>query len=300
MLGVSDQTIARRYARLRATSALRVVGLATPELADGPQWLVRVRATPDAARRVADALARRPDTSWVHLCSGGTEIVCAVDATAVDPLLLEVLPRTRQVLDVQAQQALHRFYGGAGEPFTKYGPLDDSQVARLAEHVPLASATSSSAPDAVHRRMLDMLREDGRASVDDLASATQVSTSTVRRRLNDLRASGLLHLDVDVDQRLLTHRMCTMLWLRVRPDGLASVGRALAKHTEVAYAAATTGAANVFAYVVTHDAAALHRYLSIGIAGLSAVNMMETAPVLRTVKAAVTQYAEHSSRPPAP
>ncbi len=282
--------MARRYARLKATSALRVVGLLAPEVTGGAQWVVRVRAMPEAAGKVADALARRRDTSWVSLCSGGTEIVAAVDGYGVDSLLLDVLPRTRQVLDVQAQQVLSRFYGGAGSPFTKYGPLDASQVAQLVEHVPAVTASPSGLTE-VDRRIVETLRSDGRASVEDLEAATHASASTVRRRLQDLRAAGILHFDVDVDHLLLSPVVYSMLWLQVRADGLVSTGRALAKHTEVAYAAATTGTANMFAYVASRDAGHLYRYLSTHIAALPTVGTVETVPVLRQVKAAVTQYA---------
>src|SRR6195952_3076649 len=41
VLGVSDQTVARRYARLRSTNALRVLGLVDPTTVGDIQWSVR-------------------------------------------------------------------------------------------------------------------------------------------------------------------------------------------------------------------------------------------------------------------
>jgi DNA-binding Lrp family transcriptional regulator len=60
-------------------------------------WVLRVQVTPDAAVPVAGALARRKDTSWVRLTSGGTQIVCVTRARSSresDALLLGQLPRT--------------------------------------------------------------------------------------------------------------------------------------------------------------------------------------------------------------
>jgi DNA-binding Lrp family transcriptional regulator len=291
VLGVSDQTVARRYARLRSTQALRVIGFSDPAAVGDDQWLVRARCAPDAAPEIADALARRPDTSWISLNSGGTEIACSLrarDSAAAGEMLLARLPRTPRVLDVSAHQVLHVFYGGAHEPFTKLGPLDDAQVARLAEHLP----EPAPAPrlDDVDRRILRLLREDGRASVEDLARDCGSSASTVRRRLHDLRAGGLLYLDVDLSPESHDFPMRTMLYLSVLPADLDAAGRALAAHPEVPFAAATTGRTNVYASVASPDAPSLYRYLTTRVAALPGVQGVETAPVIRTVKAAGTHY----------
>jgi len=81
VLGVSDQTVARRYARMRSASGLRVAAAGDARPPGHRQWYVRVRTTPDAAMVIARAIARHPDTAWVRLVSGGTEIVCSLDAS---------------------------------------------------------------------------------------------------------------------------------------------------------------------------------------------------------------------------
>ena len=95
VLGVSDQTVARRYRRLRAEAGVRVVGLPNPIELGYETWLIRVRTAPDFAVQIAGALARRPDTGWVSITSGGTEIGCAVRVPAAvdrETLLLQKLP----------------------------------------------------------------------------------------------------------------------------------------------------------------------------------------------------------------
>jgi DNA-binding Lrp family transcriptional regulator len=100
VLGVSDQTVARRYARLLERQALRVLGLTDPVVVDERQWIFRVRVAPDVVREVADALAARSDTSWIALCAGGAELVGTAYGEGAEALLLEEFPRTRHVLDV--------------------------------------------------------------------------------------------------------------------------------------------------------------------------------------------------------
>ena len=291
VLGVSDQTVARRYARLRSSRAVRVIGVSDPTVVGDDQWMVRARCAPDAAPEIAEALARRPDTSWISLNSGGTEIVCslrATDSAAAGEMLLGKLPRTPRVLDVSAHQVLHVFYGGAKEPYTKQGPLTADQVARLTEHLP--AGCDPPVLDDVDRRILRRLREDGRAAVEDMADECGTSPSTVRRRLGDLRGSGLLYLDVDVAPATHDLPMRTMLYLTVLPAHLDETGRALAAHVEVPFAAATTGRTNVYATVVGSGPAEFYRYLTTSVAVLPGVQAVETAPVIRTVKAAGTYY----------
>src|SRR3982750_3136510 len=68
VLGVSDQTVARRYARLRRHGVLHVVGVSDLDLSQTAQWVVRVQTTPAAAKSVTAALAEREDTSWINDC----------------------------------------------------------------------------------------------------------------------------------------------------------------------------------------------------------------------------------------
>jgi CRP-like cAMP-binding protein len=78
--GCSDQTVARRYRRLQEVADLRVVGDVEALRVGWDDWLLRLQCTPAGTTPVAEALSRRPDTRWVQLASGGTEIVCVLQA----------------------------------------------------------------------------------------------------------------------------------------------------------------------------------------------------------------------------
>lgn len=288
VLGVSDRTVARRYARLRSVGAVRVFGAIEPVALGAVLWFLRVRCAPNAALPIAEALARRPDTSWVSLSSGGTEITCVVRAENSedsDALLLAKLPRTPRVEGVTAHSVLHAFYGGADSLIAKLGALTEEEIARL-RPPPTPHRPGPVRLDAGDRRLLAALAADGRAELEQLASATGWSPTTVRRRMTELREHGVLYLDIDVDLRLFGTGTRTLLWLSVAPADLERAGAALAGHPEVAFAAATTGPTNLYASVVCANQRELYRYLTTRVAALPAITRIETAPVIRTVKRA--------------
>jgi DNA-binding Lrp family transcriptional regulator len=74
--------------------------------------------------------------------------------------------------------------------------------------------------------------------------------------------------------------------MSVPPSKLATVGEALTKFPEVAYAGATTGPANLAVCAVCRDEAALYEFLTEKVGVLPAVERVETAPIIRTVKQA--------------
>ena len=288
VLGVSDRTVARRYRRLRETGAARVVAQTDPWRSGEVRWYIRIRCTPDSALAVAGALARRPDTFWVQLMSGGTEVNCVTQVSSAeerDALLLQKLPRTPRVVAVSAHCLLHLFFGGALEYPVLVDALSPAQVDALRPEIRPGDTVPLDDGD---RRLVRALGEDGRAGFPELAAATGWSESTAKRRLEHLRRAGVLYFDVDLDPLPLGFEAPAILWLSVPPADLAEVGAAVAAHPEVAFVAATTGATNLVASVVCRDVRALYRYLTERLGTLPAIRSIETTPIIRTLKGAGT------------
>ncbi|WP_223199196.1 Lrp/AsnC family transcriptional regulator [Solihabitans fulvus] len=290
VLGVSTQTVARRYRRLRADAALRVVGLADPHRAGQARWLARLTASPHTAQELANALARRPDTAWVKLASGGTEIVAVVDtptgAAAGHSLLLHDIPRTTSITSVSAHYLLHTYLGGPTAWRGHTNALDEQQQRQLRPPARVGEPTARQAVTDADEDLLAVLGRDGRASQADLAEATGWSPATVARRLTDLHTGGALFYDVEISSTLFGATTEALLWMAVTPAHLDAVATALAAHEELAFVAATTGPTNLVAHALCADPAALHRYLTHRLGALDAIRTLETAPVLRTLKSA--------------
>jgi DNA-binding Lrp family transcriptional regulator len=285
VVGVSDQTAARRYRRLREVAGLHVTGLIHGPRAGWVDWLVRLQTTPGSAGALAAALARRPDTRWVRLFAGGTEIVCVLQARTDeqrDALFLRGLPGSRRVVQISAQATLHGFSPVVWSGMT--GALSDEQLARLG---PSASPRYDRADVRLEPEddpLLAELARDGRATNAALAAAVHWHESTVRRRIAELHAAGLLYFDVDLDDRVLGYDVSAMLWLSVEPARLDETGRAMATHHEIPYVAATSGQSNLVASAIFRDTQHLYEYLSVRLTGLPGVRSVETLPAIGTIK----------------
>lgn len=288
LTGVSEQTVARRFRRLRERGVVRTLGLPDPYGTGQGVWMVRIRSRPDAAVALADALAQRPDVGWVSLTSGGTEILCTARSESRfggQELLLRRLPHTKEVSDFTAQMVMHRFderLGSLGD----LSELDPEQVAQIRSRAlvrqdPVPSVAPIGPGD---EPLLAELREDGRAPVARLAQVTGWSAARAHRRLEELAHGGLIYFDTEMAIETLGFATQATIWLTVSPADLHRVGLELAQHKEIAYVAAISGSRNLTGTAVTHDPAHLYRYVTQRLGAIPGVLQLEISPILRRLK----------------
>jgi DNA-binding Lrp family transcriptional regulator len=299
VLGASEQTVARRYRRLREAGAIRVVVMPNPARFEH-YWATRVRVRPPAAVAFAEAIARRDDVAWVGLIAGGTEVTFVARARTVaerDALLLERLPRSQQVLDVSAAAVLHRFTGGPDSEWQGLADrLDDAQIAALTR--PPCRPGAGADPLPQDEPLLAALARDGRASYAALAVETGDNEARVSRRVDALLSGSALIVDLEVASALLGFPLSAWLWLTVPPAELDAVGRTIIAHPEVPFAGAISGPANLVASLIARDTGDLYRYLTQRIGAIAAIHAVEVAPILRRFKHAGTLM--HGLRLPEP
>jgi DNA-binding Lrp family transcriptional regulator len=288
VLGVSDQTIARRFRKLTVTASLGVRGMVNGQRAGWAEWILRLQVIPGSVEVIADALARRSDTRWVRLVSGGTEILCTLQARTPqqrDDLLLRGLPGSRRVTAITAHSQLHVF---TGVEWGGVAAMTDEQVRELRPPQPAPSAGTRER-EAVQLRpeddaLLAELARDGRAPNSAVAAAVHWHESTVRRRIEELASAGLLYFDVDIDNAFIGEHVTAMFWITAEPAQLDSAGRAVARHPEVPWAAATTGPTNLAVSAVCRDTRHLYEYMTTRLPGVPGVRSVETALVIGTAK----------------
>ncbi|WP_424215391.1 Lrp/AsnC family transcriptional regulator [Streptomyces sp. BI20] len=288
VLDVSDQTVVRRYRRLRGEGLLRVVGMSSGVRVGLFESWLRMRCAPSAALPVARALARRPDIAWVTISGGGTEIHGMTRARTRqdrDGLLLERLPRTRQISDIGAHTILRKFFGGP-DPWDCIDVLEPAQVEALTPPPPPPPPPGRYVLDPAETALLALLAKDGRTGYPELARAAGLSESTARRRVERMYEAGALYFDLEVLPSHFGFEAAATLLLTVDPARLAEVGVAVAAHTEVPFAAAVTGPAGLLAIVVCRDTEHLYTYLTERVGTLPGVRQIETIPELRSLKRA--------------
>jgi DNA-binding Lrp family transcriptional regulator len=298
VLGVSEQTVARRYRRMHAAGVVRVVGLVDPAHAGQLDWMVRITCRPAASGALAAALARRTDVMWVSLTGAGNEIMASLRAGTEEvrnELLLQRLPQTEQVLDLSAGLVLHRFTGRYDRDW-RLDPhgLEPDQVVALADSragdrsaTPMAdSVARADLPTTDDKLLLAALASDGRTPIPALADATGWSPGRVRRRLDTLLGNGSVYLDVDLSLAALGLPLLAMLWLTVEPQHLDAFGTALGTEDSVVFAAATTGPFNLSAAVALTGVDALYQFTNHTGTLAAGLRQLEVAPVIQRIKQA--------------
>jgi DNA-binding Lrp family transcriptional regulator len=293
-LGSSEQTVARRYRRLREAGVLRVVVLPDPR-ASRESLFVRIRTAPGAAEPIGSALARRPDVSWVTLAAAGTEVTCALradDPRDRDELVLKNLPRLSQVTDVSTATLLHVFAETGLQEWQGFDArLNAQEIAALgagARRVPVRRAAGEPGLTPDDDALLGPLAADGRISYAALAAATGRNESAVARRVEALLERGILFVDVEVAFALIGFRAAATLWLTVAPADIDRVGSEIALHPEVGFVGAVSGPASLVVAVTCRDTADLYRYITERLAPITAIRQHEVTVTVRHLKQAGT------------
>ena len=304
VLGISEQTVARRYQRMRAEGLVRVIGLTVP-VRGAANWMVRLAMRPGSASAMAAALARRPDVSWIGIAAGGSELTLLVRGVSEGELsgasptaqhphgdLLHRLPQASNVLSMSAHQTLHRFTGrGEHDWIAVEHPLSEKQRAQvLAGRRAPSDGRAQTGPDTAtlpaDRPLLEALARDGRAGYAALAAQIGWPQRQVARRVAELVSAGSLYFDVDVAVALVGFHSMANLWLTVEPARLQEAGQAMADHAQVPFVAAVTGSQNLQATVLCPDAEGLYRYVTTTMAAVEGVRQMEISPVHTPIKQA--------------
>ncbi len=117
--------------------------------------------------------------------------------------------------------------------------------------------------DAVDRKILSLLVEDGRRTYDDIASRVSRSAPSVKRRIDRLRRSGALEgFTAVVDHSAMGWNTEALVELFFQAGTtLDRVAATLREHPEVVEAWSVTGEADAIARVRTEDNAALERLI---------------------------------------
>jgi DNA-binding Lrp family transcriptional regulator len=153
-----------------------------------------------------------------------------------------------------------------------------AEAARRSVEAPLVDAP---AVDAADRRIVDLLRADGRLSVNELAQRANVSRANAYQRLDRLRRTGVIRgFSARTDPRLLGLAITAVIlvnveqhaWRRLRAELLALPG--------AEYLALTTGGFDFLLLVRVPDVTTLRDVVLEGLQTMPGVTSTQTVFVL--------------------
>ncbi|WP_250562632.1 Lrp/AsnC family transcriptional regulator [Sphaerisporangium fuscum] len=138
--------------------------------------------------------------------------------------------------------------------------------------------------DAIHMKMLEILRENARISVAALAERVGISRASAYTRLDALRADGVIkRFTAEVDHVRAGLGITALLFVTVRQQMWKQFRAQLAQMPEVEYCAITTGQHDAMIQVRMPDVAAVHTLVTERLANIPAVKATETVFILDEV-----------------
>ena len=277
-LDTTEHTVARRYRRLVEQGVVRVVAVEPPQQNDHGQ-LLRLAVHPGSGSRLANALARRDDVSWIRTAGSGAELLCGVRAGSPDSgehLILDQLPKTGRVIRVTSYAVLHHFHNPGHADWEGFpDPLTEQQRNHIGSTEPRTEEPSSlTSDDAV---ILAALGPDARQTSARIAQTTGQPESTIRRRIEQLLTSGAIRLDRDLAPAALGYTVTATLYIDVAPARLHEAGNLLTQHAETTFVAAVTGPTNLYAAVAVRTLHELYDYVTTTLAEIDGILRVETS-----------------------
>jgi Lrp/AsnC family transcriptional regulator for asnA, asnC and gidA len=130
--------------------------------------------------------------------------------------------------------------------------------------------------DLLDRKIIDVLRQDGRTSNAGIAREVGVSEGTVRRRLKRLVDEELIRVIALPDPSKMGYESQALIGVHVDPDKIDLVANGLEELEEVSWVAVTTGSFDVFVWVTLPSSEALGIFLRTKLGVVPGVRRTET------------------------
>ena len=148
----------------------------------------------------------------------------------------------------------------------------------------MGQAVTTKDLDAVDRRIIDQLQEDGRRSNVAIARVLGVTETTIRHRIDRLIANGFIRIAAVIDPRKTPYLTDAMIWIRLERGKAREAAEHLASLPNVVYVAFTAGRYDMLVEALFESDEQLFEFLTETLAKTPGVLQSETYHVLQTVK----------------
>jgi len=134
------------------------------------------------------------------------------------------------------------------------------------------------------RRIMKLLRHDGRLTYAQIARTVGVSEPTVRKRIDRLVHAGAIIVAARINPAPIGFPIDAMIGVRVTRGRVKEVGRRLAAMENVAYVAYVAGSIDIMIEAFLPDTEGLFKFLNEDLEQIDGISATETWHVLRTEK----------------
>jgi Lrp/AsnC family transcriptional regulator for asnA, asnC and gidA len=154
--------------------------------------------------------------------------------------------------------------------------------------------------DDLDRRIMKLLRHDGRLSYAHVARTVGVSEPTVRKRIDRLVHAGAIINAARINPAPIGFPIDAMIGVRAVRGRVKEVGVKLAAMENVAYVAYVAGSFDIMIEAFLPDTEGLFKFLNEDLEAIDGIASTETWNVLRTEKFFYNWEGEDVGLPPSP
>lgn len=235
--GTSLATATRRGQQLLQAGAVKVgVSSGINSLGSADMFVLHISCRAGMQMKVARSLAGRADLRFLSLVTGTCDLLAELVCQRAESRHVQLITEIQTIDGVEVCQSdlvLHTYK--VSQTWARSLIGNDAAPDDLKEpHV-----CDPSHFDELDLRILEQLREDGRATLRAVGDVLGVNESTVRRRFDALRERGCAWLLTLVAASALGFESEIIFTIRVSPSRLEAVAYELATYVGVRYLAAT-------------------------------------------------------------
>jgi Lrp/AsnC family transcriptional regulator for asnA, asnC and gidA len=134
-------------------------------------------------------------------------------------------------------------------------------------------------------KIIDMLRENARTPLTEIASKLDVSESTIRKRIKALEKKGVItQYTVVVDPVKLGYKSVSMVGINVESTHLLDVAMRMTEFPEVKFVATSTGDHMIITEIWLNDSKELSRFITENIEKQDGVKRVSPTIILENWK----------------
>jgi DNA-binding Lrp family transcriptional regulator len=249
-LDVDPVTAARRWQRLHAAGTAWVTCVVgPPEHSSFCLAYIDVRAEPGRLDDCAQWLAARPETLYVHHLTGTWQLLAVVTQPSPSDAAAYLRHTMGDVPGLRDYRAEIRTRGYSEPSRWRLRSLEPAQRQALQPASPATGAHRAlgdrGPSHPLDGPLYELLHEDGRMPLADLAAHSGAGEATVRRRVKHLLDSGTLRLRCEVAQSVTGWPVSAVLRCSVPPADLDLTARTLAALPDTRLCCSLTGERNV-------------------------------------------------------